>query len=116
MSVALGSDQVQIRDMVRRLALEQVAPRADGVIDRDAAHPQDMFDLLRRQGLFALPFPVEHGGAGSLLSASLSPSRNSAALATTPRIFWSAQWAPFAHPAGGTAAQQQRWLPCAGSG
>ena len=115
MSVALGSEQVQIRDMVRRLALEQVASRAD-TIDRDAAYPQDMFDLLRRQGLFALPFPVEHGGTGSLLSACLAIEELGRVCYNTAYLLV-VQWVPFgAILAGGTAAQRQRWLPGLASG
>src|SRR5208282_418037 len=53
--------------LVRRIAAERVAPRA-AAIDRDAAYPQDMFDLLRELGLFTLPSPPDYGGTGSLLS------------------------------------------------
>ncbi|VDO44292.1 unnamed protein product, partial [Brugia timori] len=57
--------------MVRRLARERVAPRADA-IDRTAEYPQDMFELLREAGLFAIPFPAEYGGTGSMLSAAVA--------------------------------------------
>lgn len=51
---ALGEEQRQIQQMVRRLARERVAARADA-IDRTAEYPQDMFELLRDAGLFAIP-------------------------------------------------------------
>ena len=68
---SLSEEQRAIQDLVRRIAREKVAPRADA-IDRTAEYPQDMFDLLRDLGLFALPFPAEYGGTGSLLSGCLA--------------------------------------------
>ncbi|MDO9217615.1 MAG: acyl-CoA dehydrogenase family protein, partial [Lacisediminimonas sp.] len=68
---ALNDLQRQIQDMVRRVARERVAPRADQ-IDRTAEYPQDMFDLLKELGLFTLPFPERYGGTGSMLSACLA--------------------------------------------
>ena len=50
MSYTLGEDQRQIQDLIRRVAREKVAPRADA-IDRTAEYPQDMFDLLQELGL-----------------------------------------------------------------
>ncbi len=68
MTFALDEEQLQIQGLVRRVAREKVAPRAND-IDRSAEYPQDMFELLRELGLFALPFPQSHGGTGSTLSA-----------------------------------------------
>src|SRR3546814_15146738 len=39
-----SEDQIHIRDLIRRVAHEKVAPRADQ-IDSTAEYPQDMFDL-----------------------------------------------------------------------
>ncbi len=64
---SLTEDQIAVQDLVRRVAREKVAPRADA-IDRDAQYPQDMFEMIRDLGLFALPLPAEHGGTGSLLA------------------------------------------------
>ncbi len=66
-SFSLGEDQREVQALVRRIAAERVAPRA-AAIDCDAAYPQDMFDLLRKLGLFTLPFPPAYGGSGSVLS------------------------------------------------
>ena len=52
----LGEDQLRIRDLVRRVADERVAPRA-AEIDATGDYPQDMFDLLKELGLFTLHFP-----------------------------------------------------------
>ena len=41
----IGEDQRAIRDLVRRVAEEKVAPRA-AEIDATGDYPQDMYDLL----------------------------------------------------------------------
>src|SRR2546423_3441180 len=71
MSYELNEEQRSIQDLVRRVAREKVAPRADE-IDRTAEYPQDMFDLLKELGLFALPFPAEYGGTGDMLAACIA--------------------------------------------
>ncbi len=109
-SFALDDDQREVQALVRRVAAERVAPRA-AAIDRDAAYPQDMFDLLREPGLFTLPFQAEYGGSGSLLFGC-------AAIEELGRVCYNTayllivQWAPIgAIIAAGTTAQQQRLLP-----
>ena len=106
---ALTAEQRQIQQMVRRLARERVAPRADA-IDRTAEYPQDMFELLREAGLFAIPFPAEYGGTGSMLSAA-------AAIEELGRVCYNTayllvvQWVPFgAILAGGNDEQKRRLL------
>ena len=74
MQYALTDEQRQLQDMLRRVAREKVAPRAHA-IDRSGEYPQDMFDLLKSLGLFALPFPQEYGGTGSTFSACLARFR-----------------------------------------
>jgi alkylation response protein AidB-like acyl-CoA dehydrogenase len=70
-SYELNEEQRSIQDLVRRVAREKVAARADE-IDRTAEYPQDMFELLKDLGLFALPFPAEYGGIGSTLAACIA--------------------------------------------
>ena len=53
------------------VAAEKVAPRANE-IDATAEDPGDMFELLRKLGLFTLPFPAEYGGSGSMMSAAVA--------------------------------------------
>jgi acyl-CoA dehydrogenase len=106
----LNEDQRQIRDLVRRVAREKVAPRADE-IDRTAEYPQDMFDLLRELGLFTVPFPAEYGGTGSLLAACVAVEELGRVCYNTGYLLV-VQWVPFgAILAGGTPEQKQRWLP-----
>jgi len=115
MTFALNDDQLQIQDLVRRVARERVAPRA-ARIDQTAEYPQDMFDLLKQLGLFTLPFPVEYGGTGSLLSACIAVEELSRACYNTAYILV-VQWAQLgAILAGGSSAQKDRWLSALASG
>ncbi len=111
----LNDDQRQIQDLVRRVAREKVAARAND-IDRTAEYPQDMYALLRELGLFALPFPTEFGGTGSSLSACLAVEELGRVCYNTAYLL-AVQWTPFgAILAGGTEAQKQAWLPELASG
>jgi alkylation response protein AidB-like acyl-CoA dehydrogenase len=57
-------DLIEFRDLVRRLAQEQIAPRA-AEIDRTAEYPWDVRKLLAEHDVLALPFEPEHGGTGT---------------------------------------------------
>jgi acyl-CoA dehydrogenase len=106
---ALGEEQRQIQQMVRRLARERVASRADA-IDRTAEYPQDMFELLRDAGLFAIPFPPEYGGTGSMLSAAVAIEELGRVCYNTAYLLV-VQWVPFgAILAAGNEEQKCRLL------
>src|SRR6476646_2575088 len=53
-----------LRDMVRRLAQDKIAPRA-GDIDREGKYPWDVRKLLAEHDILALPFDTEYGGTGT---------------------------------------------------
>jgi alkylation response protein AidB-like acyl-CoA dehydrogenase len=107
---SLSEEQELLRATIQAVARDKVAPRA-AEIDRTAEYPQDMFDLLRELGLFALPFPTEYGGAGSMLSSCLAIEELGRVCYNTAYLLM-VQWAPFgAILAGGTAAQKQKYLP-----
>jgi hypothetical protein len=115
MSYDLSEEQKSIQDLVRRVAREKVAPRADA-IDRHAEYPHDMFELLKELGLFALPFPAEYGGTGSTLAACLAVEEFGRVCYNTGYLLV-VQWTPFgAILAGGTEEQKQRLLPGLASG
>ena len=60
----LTDEQREIRDLVRTLARERVAPRAEE-IDKTAEFPWDMVELFREYDIFGLPFEEEYGGTGT---------------------------------------------------
>jgi alkylation response protein AidB-like acyl-CoA dehydrogenase len=112
---ALNEDQRQVQELVRRVARERVAPRADA-IDRTAEYPQDMYDLLKALGLFTLPFPPAYGGSGSMLSACIAIEELGRVCYNTAYLLL-VQWTPFgAILAGGTEEQKKRFLPGLASG
>ena len=114
-STLLTSDQLQLQDLIRRVSRERVAKRADE-IDRTAEYPQDMFDLLKELGMFALPFPVEYGGAGSLLSACVAVEEFGRVCYNTAYLLVT-QWSPFgAILGGGSEAQKSKWLSALAAG
>ncbi len=52
------------RELVRRLAQEQIAPRA-AEIDEQGEYPWDIRELLASHDILGLPFPTEYGGTGT---------------------------------------------------
>ncbi len=115
MSYALNDDQLAIQDLIRKVAREKVAPRADA-IDRTAEYPQDMFDLLKGLGLFALPFAPQYGGAGDMLSACIAVEEFGRVCYNTGYLLV-VQWVAFgALLAAGNEEQKARFLPGLASG
>ena len=115
MTYALSEDQLSVQDLIRKVAREKVAPRADE-IDRTAEYPQDMFDLLQSLGLFALPFSPEYGGTGDMLSACIAVEEFGRVCYNTGYLLV-VQWVAFgALLAAGNEEQKARFLPGLASG
>ena len=112
----LTEEQEMLRDAVRVLADEQVAPRA-AEIDRSAAFPQDIRRLLADHDILALPFPTRYGGiGGDLLTTILAIEQLSRACATTGLILAVQELASLPILLAGTDDQKDRWLPKLASG
>jgi acyl-CoA dehydrogenase len=60
----LTREQLDLRDMVRQLARERIAPRA-AEIDATATYPTDVRQLLAEHDILGLPFDEQHGGTGT---------------------------------------------------
>ena len=107
----LTEDQRLLRDAVRVLADERVAPRA-AEIDRTGEFPWDIKELLAANDVLALPFPVEHGGLGAdLLTVCLAIEQLSRACATTGLILAVQELAAIPLLLEGTPEQRARWFP-----
>ena len=107
----LTEEQLLLRDAVRVLADERIAPRA-AEIDRSGEFPDDVRELLAAHDILALPFPAEHGGLGAdLLTVCLAIEQISRACATSGLILAVHELASLAIVLAGTADQQARWLP-----
>lgn len=107
----LSEEQVLLRDAVRTLATERIAPRAAD-IDRTGEFPWDVRDLLASHDILSLPFPSEHGGMGAdLLTICLAIEEISRACATSGLILAVHELSALPILLGGSAEQQARWFP-----
>jgi alkylation response protein AidB-like acyl-CoA dehydrogenase len=107
----LTDEQRELRDAVRQIAREQVAPRA-AEIDRTAEFPWDIKELLAAQDILGLPYPAEYGGLGAdLLTTCLAIEALSAACASTGLILAVHELASLPIVMAGTDEQKARWLP-----
>jgi alkylation response protein AidB-like acyl-CoA dehydrogenase len=107
----LTEEQRLLRDTVRALADERIAPRA-AEIDRTAEFPWDVKELLAAQDLFAVHFPERFGGLGSdLLTACLAIEQVSRACATSGLILALQGLGALPILLAGSEEQQARWIP-----
>jgi len=112
----LTEEQLLLRDTLRRLADERIAPRA-AEIDRTGEFPEDIRQLLASQDVLALPFPEEYGGVGAdLLTQCLAIEQIARACATSSLILSVQALGSLPILLGGTAEQKARLLPDLASG
>ena len=111
MTFRLSDEQRDLRDAVRTLADERIAPRA-AAIDDTAEFPWDVVELLSQHDVLALPFPVEHGGlGGDLLSVCLAVEQVSRVCATSGLIIAVQSLGSLPLLLAGTPEQRARWFP-----
>jgi alkylation response protein AidB-like acyl-CoA dehydrogenase len=83
---ALSEEHEALREVVRELATEKIAPRA-AEVDRTAQFPWDVYEALVKAGFHALHVPEEFGGAGGdALSSVLVIEEVARACATSSLI------------------------------
>ena len=112
----LTDEQREIRDLVRTLARERIAPRA-AEIDKSAEFPWDMVELLREHDLFGLPFDEEHGGTGTgALVVLVAIEELSKVCATTGLLLAVQELGSLGLKLAGTDEQKARYLPRLASG
>jgi alkylation response protein AidB-like acyl-CoA dehydrogenase len=112
----LTDEQEMLRDAVRVLADERIAPRA-AEIDRTAQFPDDIRQLLADHDILALPFPERFGGlGGDLLSTCLAIEQISRACATSGLILAVQELGSLPIILAGTDGQRERYLPKLASG
>ena len=113
---ALSEDQREIRELVRDLARERIAPRAAEI---DASHefPWDVVELFREHEIFGLLFDEEWGGTGTgTLLALVAIEEVSKVCATSGLILAVQELGSLGLKLGGTQEQKERWLPRLASG
>ena len=107
----LSEDQVLLRDAVRALAEERIAPRAVE-IDRSAEFPTDVRELLAAQDILALPFPETYGGLGAdLLTVCLAVEEIARACVTSSLILEVQGLGSLPLLLAGDETQKARWVP-----
>ena len=111
MTIRLSDEQRALRDAVRQLADERIAPRA-AAIDASGEFPWDVVELLAAQDVLALPYPVAHGGlGGELLTVCLAVEQLSRVCATSGLILVVQELGSLPLLLAGTPEQQARWFP-----
>jgi alkylation response protein AidB-like acyl-CoA dehydrogenase len=112
----LTDEQREIRDLVRTLARERVAPRA-AEIDKKGEFPWDMVELFKEHELFGLPYEEAYGGTETgALMVLVAIEELSKVCATTGLILAVQELGSLGIKLAGTEEQKQRFLPRLASG
>ena len=107
----LSEEQREIRELVRDLARERVAPRA-AEIDESHEFPWDVVELFREHELFGLLFDEEWGGTGTgTLLALVAIEEVSKVCATSGLLLAVQELGSLGLKLAGTQEQKERWLP-----
>jgi alkylation response protein AidB-like acyl-CoA dehydrogenase len=112
----LTDEQRELRELVRTLTRERIAPRAAEI---DASHefPWDVVELFREHELFGLLFDEEHGGTGTgTLLALVAIEEVAKACATSALILAVQELGSLGLKLAGSEEQKQRCLPRLASG
>ena len=112
----LTDDQLEIRELVRTLARERIAPRAAEI---DASHefPWDVVELYREHEIFGLFFDEAHGGTGTgTLLSLIAIEEVSKVCATSGLILAVQELGSLGLKVAGTDEQKGRYLPRLASG
>jgi alkylation response protein AidB-like acyl-CoA dehydrogenase len=112
----LTDEQREIRELVRTLARERIAPRA-AEIDESSEFPWDMVELFREHEVLGLPFEERYGGTGTgALTLLVAVEEISKVCATTGLILAVQELGSLALKLAGTDEQKERFFPRLASG
>ena len=112
----LSDEQLEVRELLRALARERIAPRAAEI---DASHefPWDVVELFREHEVFGLFFSEEHGGTGTgTLLSLVAIEEVSKVCATSGLILAVQELGSLALKLAGDEEQKKRFLPRLASG
>jgi alkylation response protein AidB-like acyl-CoA dehydrogenase len=112
----LTDEQRELRDLVRQLARERIAPRA-AEIDLSHEFPWDVVELFRDHEVFGLYFPEEYGGTGTgTLLSLIAIEEVSKVCATSGLILAVQELGSLGLKLAGSGEQKERYLPRLASG
>ncbi len=112
----LSDEQREIRELVRSLAREGIAPRA-AEIDESHEFPWDVVELFREHEIFGLLFDEEWGGTGTgTLLALVAIEEVSKVCATSGLLLAVQELGSLGLKLAGSPEQKERYLPKLASG
>jgi len=112
----LSPEQRELRDLVRTVARERIAPRA-AEIDASHAFPWDVVEVFREAGIFGLLFDEEDGGTGTgALLALVAIEEIARVCASSSLILAVQELGSLGLKLAGSPQQRAAWLPRLASG
>jgi alkylation response protein AidB-like acyl-CoA dehydrogenase len=116
MNFDFSEEQVAIRETIRELVQDRVAPRA-AEIDEKAEYPKDIERLFAENGILGVPFPEEYGGiSGSSVTICMGIEEIAKACATSSLILAVQALGSYPILVAGTEEQKKRLCPPLASG
>ena len=111
----LTDEQQEIRELIRELARERIAPRA-AEIDKSAEFPWDVVELFREHGIFGVLYDEEYGRAQRLALMALVAIEEVSKVCATSGLIIAVQEARRARPQAGRDGRAEAALPAGASG
>jgi len=116
MDFELTAEQVAIRDTIRELVQDRVAPRA-AEIDQSGEYPKDIETLFAENGILGIPFPEEYGGiSGSSVTICMGIEEIAKACASSSLILAVQALGSYPILVAGSEEQKKRLCPPLASG
>ena len=113
---SIPQESIDLRDMVRQVSEEQIAPRAHD-IDASAEYPWDIRKLLAENDILGLPFDTEYGGTGTgALMLNIAIEQIAMSCASSSLILMVQDLGTLPIRLFGSDEQKQRFLPSCASG
>jgi alkylation response protein AidB-like acyl-CoA dehydrogenase len=111
MDFDFSEEQLAIRDTIRELVQDKVAPRA-AEIDERAEYPKDIETLFAENGVLAIPIPEEYGGiSGSSVTICMATEEIAKACASSSLILGVQSLGAYPILLAGTEEQKKRLCP-----
>jgi alkylation response protein AidB-like acyl-CoA dehydrogenase len=116
MDFRLSEDLLLLKDTVRKIAVNEFAPRASQIDDREEFSWENKA-ILEENGLLGVHVPEQYGGAGAgMLAMAIVVEEVARVCASTSVMLTTQGLATDPILLGGTEEQKQRWLPPMASG
>ena len=116
MDFEFSAEQVAIRDTIRELVQDRVAPRA-AEIDQTGEYPKDIERLFAENGILGIPFPEEYGGiSGSSVTICMGIEEIAKACASSSLILAVQALGSYPILVAGSEEQKKRLCPPLASG